>query len=216
MAKDWSGSKVSLFKMLGASNHTEDEREEFDYYATDPNAINELLEYEKFGENIWECCVGGGHLAKRLNELGYKVKCSDIIDRGYAGTEIIDFLKAEPKIVEGGEIDIITNPPYKYCSEFILKALETINDGRKVAMFLKLTTLESQKRYDEIFSKYPPQTIYVFVKRIECAKNGDFDKYSGSAVCYAWFVWEKGNYNETKIKWVNYDKGKQVEKFKLF
>lgn len=61
--------------------------------------------------------------------------------------------------------DIITNPPYKYCSEFILNALDSIPKGHKVAMFLKFQTLEEQKRYEEIYSKYPPKTIYIYSKR---------------------------------------------------
>ena len=34
--KDWSGNQNSIFKTLGASNHTDKERQTEDYYATDP------------------------------------------------------------------------------------------------------------------------------------------------------------------------------------
>ena len=196
MSKDWTGSKVSAFKMLGASNHTKEEREENDFYATDPKAIDELLKRETFNKNIWECAVGQGHLAERLKEYGYIVKCSDIVDRGYQNTELLDFL------FEFDEFngDIITNPPYKLCSEFILKALDLIPTGNKVAMFLKLQTLEGGARYEQIYKYNPPKTIYVFVKRIQCAKNGTFT--GQSAVCYAWFVWEKGFKGDPIIKWI--------------
>ena len=33
--KDWTGNYNSIFKTLGASNHTDKEREVNDYYATD-------------------------------------------------------------------------------------------------------------------------------------------------------------------------------------
>ena len=195
--KDWTGTKDSAFKMLGASNHCEEEREENDYYATDPKAIDELLKYETFSEHIWECACGGGHLSERLKEHGYSVLSTDLIDRNYKHLNCqLDFLNNDFKY----HGDIITNPPYKYCTEFILTALNKIPIGNKVAMFLKLQTLEGQKRYDEIFSKYPPKTIYVFVKRIECAKNGDFK--GTSAVCYAWFIWEKGYKGDTILKWI--------------
>lgn len=42
--------------------------------------------------------------------------------------------------------------------------------------------------------------------RIQCAKNGEFDKMKeggGSAVAYAWYVWEKGYKGNTIIKWIN-------------
>lgn len=193
--KDWTGTSESAFKMLGASNHCDDEREENDYYATDPKAIDMLLNKESFNKNIWEPAAGGGHLSKRLKEYGYNVKQSDIIQR-IDDIEIIDFLKTN----ETFDGDIITNPPYKYCTEFILKALELIKDGNKIAMFLKLQTLEGQERYKKIFSKYPPRKIYVFIKRIQCAKNGLFK--GSSAVCYAWFVWEKGYKGQTIIDWL--------------
>lgn len=193
MSKDWVGTKDSAFKMLGASNHCNDEREENDFYATDPKAIDELLKYEAFDDHIWECACGQGHLSERLKYYYHNVWSTDLIDRGYQD-ELLDFLKAD-KPFKG---DIITNPPYKYCSEFILKALQLTNN--KVAMFLKLQTLEGQKRYDEIFSKYPPKIIYVFVKRIQCAKNGVFK--GSSAVCYAWFVWQKDFIGCTQIKWI--------------
>lgn len=60
--KDWKGDKNSIYKILGASNHTEKERQKNDYYATEPHATELLLEKERFSSNIWECaCVGGSH-----------------------------------------------------------------------------------------------------------------------------------------------------------
>lgn len=196
MVKDWVGNNKSIFKQLGASNHSSEEREENDFYATDPKAIDELLKRETFNKSIWECAVGQGHLAERLKEYGYSVRCSDIVDRGYSNTELVDFL-FEFDEFDG---DIITNPPYKLCSEFILKALDLIPTGNKVAMFLKLQTLEGGARYEQIYKHNPPKTIYVFVKRIQCAKNGTFT--GSSAVCYAWFVWEKGFKGEPIIRWI--------------
>ena len=42
----------SVFRILGASNHTGDERQEHDYYATDPKAIELLLEAAEEASNI--------------------------------------------------------------------------------------------------------------------------------------------------------------------
>ena len=39
-----------------------------------------------------------------------------------------------------------------------------------------------------------------------CAKNGEFDKMragGGSAVAYAWYVWQKGYKGDTIVKWIN-------------
>ena len=73
-------------------------------------------------------------------------------------------------------------------------------------MLLKIQFLESMSRYTNIFKNIPPKTIYASVKRINCCRNGDFEKYkgAGSAVSYAWYIWEKGYTGEPKIKWFNY------------
>ena len=202
---DWTGNAKSIFVCNGASNHSDEEREQHDYYATEPKALELLLEKEKFFPYVWECACGEGHLSEVLKNHGYKVKSSDLYDRGYEGTEQIDFLKIpKEEVRKDVPRDIITNPPYKYAKEFVEKALEVSSDGAKIAMFLKLTFLESKARR-ELFEKYPPKIVYVSSARLQCAKNGDFEKYGNksTAVAYAWFVWKKGFKGNPIIKWFN-------------
>lgn len=199
MNKDWKGNINSIYTTLGASNHSQEERESNDYYATHPIAIDKLLKVEKPFQIIWECACGEGHLSDKLKNSGFIVISSDLINRGYKGTRILNFLEAEKCPCT---CDILTNPPYKYAKEFVLKALNLIEAGRKVYMFLKLTFLEGKQRYNELFSQYPPKVIYVFSERILCAKGGQFEKYPSSAVCYAWFVWEKNYKRCTEVKWI--------------
>lgn len=201
MSKDWTGNKNSIYKTLGATNHTNEERQGEDYYATDPKAAELLLQLEKFSENIWECACGEGHLSKVFEKAGYKVKSTDLIDRGFGETGY-DFLKEENTNWDG---DIITNPPYKFAQEFIQKSLDIIPDGKKVAMFLKVQFLEGKGR-KHMFIANPPKTVYVSSSRLLCAKNAEFDKMianGGSAVAYAWYVWEKGFKGTTELKWFN-------------
>ena len=196
--RDWTGNAS-----IRNCNLRQSDAEEHDYYATEPRAVELLLENEKFSPYCWEPACGGGHISKVLLNNGYKVKSSDIIDRGFDGTEIIDFLKVTKDDVKNDfSRDIITNPPYKYAKEFVERALEISMDGTKVAMFLKLTFLEGQARRN-MFKENPPKRIYVFSGRVNCAKNGDFDNTGSSAVAYAWFVWEKGFRDEPTIRWVN-------------
>lgn len=196
--KDWTGNQTSIFKTLGASSHTEKEREENDFYATEPKAIDLLCQVEKFHEWILEPACGQGHLSKRLIENGYQVYSSDLIDRGY-GMQY-DFFETS-----SWHGDIITNPPYKFAKEFIEKSLSIIPNGNKVAMFLKLQFMEGKAR-KELFKCHPPKTIYVSSSRLLCAKNADFEGMiagGGSAVAYAWYVWEKGYSGKTVVEWIN-------------
>ncbi len=195
--KDWSGNSNSIYVTLGATNHSNKEREQNDFYATDPKAIDLLLKEENYSENIWECACGKGHLSERLIAKGYNVISTDLINRGY-GRPNIDFLLQDEQF----NGDIITNPPYKYATDFIYTALELVMEGNKVAMFLKIQFLEGKAR-KKLFMKYPPKIVYVSSSRLNCAMNGEFDKYPSSAVAYAWYVWEKGFTGETIIRWVN-------------
>ena len=198
--RDWTGNSQAAFATLGAEGHATRERAEYDYYATDPRAVELLLEQEEFERTIWEPACGEGHISKVLIEHGHKVISTDLIDRGY-GDGVINFLTCDAPIVHF-PYDIITNPPYKYAMEFAEKALELVAKYQKVAMFLKLTFMESKKR-KSFFQKYPPRTVYVSSSRLNCGLNGRFHVHSSKAIAYAWYVWEKGFQCDPVIRWIN-------------
>lgn len=199
MTTDRTGNSNSIYKTLWASNHTDKEREEHDYYATDPIAIDILMDVEELN-NVREPACWAGHMSKRMIEKWVTVYSTDLIDRWY-GVANVDFLKQPCMHFWNG--DIVTNPPYKYAEEFIRKAIE-LGTG-KVCMFLKIQFMEWKKR-KKLFQDHPPKTIYVSSGRIMCAKNGEFEKMKaggGSAVAYAWYVREVWFTGNTIIKWVN-------------
>ena len=197
MARDWKGGTASTFKTIGASNHCDHERQQEDYYATEPLATDLLCSIEQFQSPILEPSCGEGHISKQLMAHGYTVVSRDLVDRGFG--EVADFLFMNNEQWEG---DIITNPPYAFAQEFVEQALKMIKPGRKVAMFLKLTFLEGKKRAD-LFKQNPPCRVWVSSSRLKCAMNGDFDSVGGSATAYAWFIWEKGYKGHPEIHWFN-------------
>lgn len=199
--KDWTGNSNSVFKTLGASNHTGNEREQHDYYATSPEAIDHLIRKVDLPHQILEPACGAGHLSMRLEELGHNVYSSDLIDRGFGYTQ--DFFAMNEPPFEGN-FAIVTNPPYKLSLEFCKHSLELVPNGSLVCMFLKTTFLEGKKRYNKLFATTPPYMVLQFVERVWCAKNGDFEKRKEerTAVSYAWFVWLKGKYDKTILDWI--------------
>lgn len=111
MAKEWKGNSRSANYSLAVkkSNSTET-READDFYATDPKALEMLLDHcslflngvlescrlynynrlyntywygekEHFAPSIWECACGAGNLVNVLDERGYNYIYSDIKDR---------------------------------------------------------------------------------------------------------------------------------------
>ena len=207
--KDRVGNSATHLKIIGSSHGSQSERASNDFYATDPATIDGLLKVYSLPKRIWECACGNGSLSKKLESLGYDVVSTDLVDRGY-GQGGINFLASEEENrmfnenFEGfPKVDcILTNPPYKYATEFVKKALQLVNDGGSVVMFLKLTFLEGKKRYNEIFKTTPPRYVFQFVERQKCAPNGDFSKIESSAVAYCWLIFEKGWYGDTIIKWI--------------
>lgn len=203
--KDWKGNKMTTFVQLGASNHSEGEREERDYYSTDPHTLKIFLEALnrdgiKLHNHIWENACGELHLSKTLEKFGYNVFSSDIISRKYKVNEI-DFLKTKKDECLQGGFDILTNPPYKEALSFVKHSLELLNEGYYCVMLLKIQFLEGQERR-KLFDKENPKYVYINSARQLCYPNGNMSKKISSASCYCWFIWQKGYKGETIARWI--------------
>ena len=206
MEKDWKGNSNSIYKTLGASNHCSEEREENDFYATPPCATKALIKYCKenniniFDRTILEPACGKGHITDVLIKEGLDIIAFDIIDRGYEHQkDKIDFFMYDDDI----NYNIITNPPYKFAKEFIEHSLDIVKSDSYVCMLLKITFLEGKGRY-EMFKNNPPYKVLIFSNRVNCSKQGDFEKDSeyGGAVGYAWYIWKKGYKGKPEIDWI--------------
>lgn len=179
-------------------------RVEHDYYATPPWAVEWLLDawdYNIQNRNVLEPCVGGGHIANVLESRGATVTKVDIVKR------IDDAVQADYLLYKAHiEFDaVITNPPYSLAEPFIRKAIDDVKDTGVVAMLLKLSFLEGQKR-KLFFKRFPPKYVYVFSKRVNIMRNGEEFKEDGtpwnSPMAFAWFIWEKGFHGEPIIRWL--------------
>lgn len=199
-----------IFTIIGASNHSSEEREPHDYYATSPRATELLLEIEDIKHTVLEPCCGEGHISEVLKKAGHEVISSDLIyrDYGIGCANIYDYhnesgiLYHTNKKMIDTDFDIVTNPPYKEAGKMTEHMMELLNEGGKLIQFLKLTFLESKAR-KELFKKYPLKTLHVSSSRLLTCKNGDFENYKSSPIAYGWFVWEKGYKGEPIIKWFN-------------
>ena len=184
--------------MLGVNPNAE--REANDFYATNPVAMEKALPFLQrcgLSQKVWECACGQGHLASVLENSGFDVYSTDLIDRGFG--EVQDFLA-----VDGAncyDMDIVTNPPFKLAEKFVEKGMDLITDGHKVCLFLKVQFLESKGRYF-LFKKYPLKELLVYAERQQCAKDAEFEKYTATTQCYCWFVFEKGYTGKPTIDWI--------------
>lgn len=139
-----------------------------DEFGTPKEAIEPLMPYLKKEWVIWECAWGKGSLAKHLESEGFKV-----VGIGH------DFLVSNLP-----EADcIVTNPPYSFKEEFLIRAFEI---GKPFAFLLPLTTLEGKKR-GALYTKYGIQLL-IPNKRINFITPSG--KGSGAWFQTAWFCWK--------------------------
>lgn len=194
-----------VVQIIGGANHGT-KRNSNDFYATPIVAVEKLLNnFKDFDKDIpiFDPCVGKGHCLKPFRDRGYIVHGVDLIERQdyfdnsikYTGGQ--DFIKRTESIKD----NIVSNPPYNMCKEFVEHGMDLLSENRYMVMLLKLQFLETKKRY-ELFKKYPPKYVYVFVNRIGCIPEGEGTDSTSSAICYAWYVWQKGFKGEPVIRWI--------------
>lgn len=169
-------------------------RNEYDFYPTPSCATEALLGVEFFEGEIWECACGNGAISRILEYQGYKVKSSDLINRGY-GQSPVDFLS--PSLIRVTD-NIVTNPPYALAEQFVRKALQVAQ--HKVAMLLKLSFLEGARR-SAMFLSTPLARVHVFSRRLTMTRNG-LPMSSGGMIAFAWFVWDHDYSGRPKLNWL--------------
>lgn len=161
-----------------------------------------LIDLEEFSDTIIDNSYGSGNLMKSFVKKGKRVIGYDIVDRREEGDNVEFHLEDWLSVGSIERGDVVFNPPYKLCKEFVEHTLDIVDEGTKVCAFLKIQFLEGQKR-KEFFKKYPPRRIWVSSSRIKCLKGGDTSIDGSPAICYAWFVWEKGYTGYPELRWFN-------------
>ena len=205
--KDWTGNRKSVWTTNGCTNHSINEREKNDFYASDPTTLDKLEKKFKIPHYVYECACGMGHLSEHLKEQGHDVYSSDLIDRGY-GVTGVNFLEqlTMPEVLPTQDVCILTNPPYSLVTEFILHALDILPMDAHAIFLLKTTSIEGKKRFEQIYRNTPPNYVFQFVERIICAKGGDFERtkkeIGAGAQAYCWMVFKKGYKGPTILDWI--------------
>lgn len=220
--KDWKGNSNATHAAVAAKKPgSKTVREENDFYATDPKALEMYLSYiyntgvhsayifERCLTNkfpIWEPAAGLGNLSNFLCECGYNVVASDLKFRGAKNVvEGIDFLSIKDykqKFKGATPHIILTNPPYSLATEFIEHALEILPDCGLYIALMNITYLSGQKRFERVYSKGTLREVYIFSKRIECWKNNERPKDKCGMANYAWYVFQKGYNGQPTLYWL--------------
>ena len=197
---------------LGVSTATDEERGD-DFYQSTPEGVWPLPKLEEFSKTIWEPACGKGRITDILIEHGYKVKQSDLIDRGAANQDgeiatVEDFLKTRKR---KAKYDIITNPPFNLANEFIAHAMKE-HRPNKIAMFLNLNMQCGFNDPDRCYwmDEHPPSRIYVFSRRLPMMHREGYEgkKSDSPQMLCMWCIWEldeDGEYPAGPTHWQRID-----------
>ena len=185
-----------------------------DYSPTPPLATHALLRrLQDMGERldnktVLEPAAGGGHMVRVLEEYFGKVIARDLHDPDGAGYERTDFLNY---LVDRARYQwVITNPPYVLAEDFAHRAIHCSTVG--VAFLCRTSFMEGQRRFERLFSEYPPSEIMVFTRRINF-KYGELAPQDGKGgqQSYSWFVWRhkvrRRGHNHTRLLWLAPNEG---------
>ncbi len=180
-----------------------------DDFPTPPWATRALIEHVLrpfFGAtrsmDALEPSCNRGYMVRPLREFFSFVQHYDIHDYGFG--PVRDFLTFPH---EPGSVDwVITNPPFRLAERFIFTALDAVQPKQGVAMLVRTSFLEGQKRWERIFTDrfMRPSLVAQFAERVPMVK-GRFDPLASTATSYAWLVWKLPRIDirePTEIVWI--------------
>lgn len=187
-------SRASLRANIGTKTATREERGH-NLYETPVEAMRTLRALERFSLRVLEPACGKGAILRPLEDAGYDVSISDLIDYGTTTRhgecqQVADFLRT----TEPAGMDIVTNPPYgDVLNAFAAHALR-VHRPRKMALLLNLNFLCGFEDPDRCFAmdENPPARVHVFSRRLPMMhRDGWEGPHASSSMNTAWFVWEQ-------------------------
>lgn len=187
------------FPNLPDQRKPEEGRDPLDYDPTPRDATAAFLSVEgdrmrEIGGPIWEPAVGGGHMARELQHQGFDVIGSDIVDRGWPGTEIKSFYDYEDAPAE----ILFTNPPYcEITTRGHGRWLRHIFDLkiRYVALLLGWDWFAGRiNGLDLLHNEFPMSRAYVCCWKIDFRGGGQAPQRNG------FIVWDRDWHGETVLR----------------
>lgn len=198
---------TNLRAAVGTDSATAAERGN-NLYETPPEAMRTLLSFKRFTPKVWEPACGKGAISRMLEDAGYEVELSDLVDYGTADRHgevqrAENFLASASRARDPERPDIVTNPPYGTdLNAFVAHALRA-HRPRRMALLLNLNFLCGFDDPDRCFAmdEMPPARVYVFSRRLPMMHRVVYDELSretrewdgpaaSSRMNTAWFVWE--------------------------
>lgn len=177
----------ALAGVLGAGRKKARSVDPDHFFPTPAKATEALLQHRSFGslvkpgETIHECACGNGAMAQVIEDYGYPVIATDLVDRGY-GEAPVNFLSETQRRADV----IITNPAFRgergVAYDFVRHALVTLR-ARVLCLLLPTGYLQAGSTRSWIAYERRPVWKLKFGWRV------DFTGEDQSPMDVAWFIW---------------------------
>jgi hypothetical protein len=184
------------------------EREADDFYPTPPEPTRALLAYEREHltrfSTIWEPSCGDGAMGRVIEDAGFSVEYSDLIDRG-CGAQIADFFAFSQAPCPA----IITNPPYNRVNAaqgkgaWVSHAMGTL--GVEYMALLLNWSWPGAAGLSGIWNDFPPARVYLMRWKI------DFTGQGAPPMLNGWFVWDRRHVGEPVLRMMDRIDSRQGE-----
>lgn len=187
------------------------QREQTEHYVEPEWCSQRLFAVEKFEGMIADPCCGFGRIPDAAKVAGhYPIRARDIVDRGYAGCEVEDFLQC-------GDIldNIVSNPPFEIFRPIAERALRLTR--RKVALIWLVRTLPAARWLQDT----PLSRILLLGPRPSMPPgcvvshgvglHGEPQKVGGGKQDFCWLIWDKAHTGPASIGWLHRDGAAQQQ-----
>ena len=178
-------------------------REPNSHYAEPPWVSAALLREESFTGCVHDPACGFGHVVISARQAGYAATAADILDRGFAGTSVRDFL-------EGSESfdNVICNPPYEIIETFGPRAVQAAR--HKTALVFPIARLNAAR--NKWLGHLPLARVWLITPRPSMPPGDIYRRYqaqgkepSGGRVDFCWLVFERGHVGPWTGGWLSRD-----------
>lgn len=173
-------------------------REEHEHYVEPEWCSRRLFEVEQFEGGIEDPCCGFGRIPIAAKARGhYPIRARDIVDRGYPGCEVQDFLTSGDTLE-----NVVANPPFDIFQPFALHALKVTR--RKVALIWLVRTLPAARWLQDT----PLARIHLLTPRPSMPPGHVIargEKPGGGKQDFCWLVWDRDHEGPPSIGWLHRD-----------
>jgi hypothetical protein len=176
-------------------------REEYGFYVEPEWCSQRLFEVEEFAGAVWDPSCGTGRIAEAARLAGYTTRATDLNDRGYQHFDgCLDFLRCDQPRAK----NVVCNPPFDKCEQFVHRALALTKGNGKVAVIWLCRRLNAAHWLTDL----PLARVYLLTPRPSMPPGHVIaagEKPGGGRQDFCWLVLSHKHKGRPELHWLYRD-----------